>query len=176
MAAPAAGQAMDVHSKGWPSAARQMPRGRWGTSEKYERDLEKKFELRQKTDAPVVVPVSQKPLFMAHTSPEHPGKLLARLSSRVPQDGEAVFRAPCCVKGALHMGHDMVVCVRKKLELVDIICLAVGDDKLAQSLAGQFVPNAPDLKVSSLIHALNWGGSHDSPWRRWRRASRVSVS
>lgn len=47
------------------------------------------------------------------------------------------------------------------IELVDLLCLDVGDRELARALAGQFVPNTPDLKISSLVHALSWGGTHE---------------
>lgn len=56
-------------------------------------------------------------------------------------------------------------------ECVDILCLDVGDRGLAQALAGQFVPDTPDLNVSSLIHALYWGGAHEMR----KAASELSV-
>lgn len=144
---------------------------------------------------------------MVHVVPENFGKLLVRLSSRVPKDGQRDFRGECCVRGAFNGGHDMVVRLSRKpsdqpmvrvsvflpcmvsgdtphlqalphelkdlsfvdfdvsknfgLEGVDILCLDVGDRALAQALAGQFVPNTPDLKIRSLIHALSWGGPHE---------------
>lgn len=52
-----------------------------------------------------------------------------------------------------------------------ILCLDVGDRGLAQALAGQFVPDTPDLNVSSLIHALYWGGAHEMR----KAASELSV-
>lgn len=57
------------------------------------------------------------------------------------------------------------------MECVDILCLDVGDRELAQALVGQFVPDTPDLNVSSLIHALYWGGAHEMR----KAASELSV-
>lgn len=144
---------------------------------------------------------------MVHVVPENFGKLLARLSGRVPKDGHRDFRGQCCLKGVFNDGHDMVVRLSKEpnddpmvkvsvfmpcmvsgdtphlkllpeelhglsfrdfdisgeagMESVDILCLDVGDRELAQALAGQFVPNTLDLKISSVINALSWGGTHE---------------
>lgn len=143
---------------------------------------------------------------MAHVVPENFGKLLARLSHRVPKDGTLDFRGVCCLKGNFNEVRDMVVRLSKKshddlmvkvslymphmvlgdtphlkalpeelyglsfldfniagmpgMEQVDILCLDVGDRALARALAGQFVPDTPDLNFSSLMHALCWGGAH----------------
>lgn len=276
IAALAAGQAMDINSEEWPRAVHLVLRERWDASERYWREKEKKFEVLQRKDPSVLVPISHKPFLssdpeklkkpfrfpveiegetfsefhfvqafldhpktilkdlsavnfssldlaqldanslkafrsrsqtMVHVVPENFGRLLACLSSRVPKDGQRDFRGQCCLTGVFNDGHDMVVRLSKKssddpmvkvsvfmpcmvsgdtphlkvlpeelhrlsfgdfdvsaaagMELVDILCLDVGDRELAKALAGQFVPNAPDLKISSVIHALSWGGAHE---------------
>lgn len=143
---------------------------------------------------------------VVHTAPENFGKLLARLSCRVPKDGLRDFRGRCCM-GPFRKAHDMVVRLSKKpsdgpmvkvavympymvsgdiphlkllpeelhglsfidfdisvmpeMEEVDLLCLDVGDRGLAQALAGQFVPDAIETHVTSVIHALHWGGAHE---------------
>jgi len=142
---------------------------------------------------------------MVHVVPENFGKLLARLSLRVPRDGTLDFRGVCCLRGIFNEVRDMAVRLSKKsrddlmvkvslymphmvlgdtphlkalpeelhelsfvdfniagmhgMDLVNILCLDVGDRALVQALAGQFVPDTPELNVSSLIHALHWGGA-----------------
>ena len=97
---------------------------------------------------------------------------LSKKPSDHPMVRVSVFM-PCMVLGdtphlkmlpeALHglSFADFDISAAAGMEVVDILCLDVGDRELAQALAGQFVPNTPDLKISSLIHALSWGGLHE---------------